>query len=34
MLEAKNITQLIVVDVSENYFGMVHFHDLIREGLK
>ncbi len=34
MLEAKNITQLIVVDASENYFGMVHFHDLIREGLK
>lgn len=34
MLEAKNITQLIVVDENENYCGMVHFHDLIREGLK
>jgi arabinose-5-phosphate isomerase len=34
MLEAKNITQLIVVDNANNYFGMVHFHDLIREGLK
>ena len=34
MLEVKNITQLIVVDASEKYFGMVHFHDLIREGLK
>ncbi len=34
MLEAKNITQLIVVDSDNNYFGMVHFHDLIREGLK
>lgn len=34
MLESKNITQLIVVDENENYFGMVHFHDLIREGLK
>jgi len=34
MLESKNITQLIVVDSNGQYFGMVHFHDLIREGLK
>jgi arabinose-5-phosphate isomerase len=34
MLEKKNITQLIVVDGMGKYFGMVHFHDLIREGLK
>ncbi|MFM7022872.1 MAG: SIS domain-containing protein [Flavobacteriales bacterium] len=34
MLEQKNITQLIVVDASGKYYGMVHFHDLIREGLK
>ena len=34
MLEQKNITQLIVVDAEGKYFGMVHFHDLIREGLK
>ena len=28
-----NITQLIVVDDSYHYIGMVHFHDLNREGI-
>ena len=32
-IRQKNITQIIVVDDSDNYLGMIHFHDLIKEGL-
>lgn len=33
VLSQKNISQLIIVDQNENYLGMVHFHDLIKEGI-
>lgn len=32
-MRAKSITQLIVVDEKEHYLGIIHLHDLIREGL-
>jgi arabinose-5-phosphate isomerase len=32
-LETNNITQILVVDVHENYVGVVHLHDLIKEGI-
>ncbi len=32
-IQQKSITQLIVVDQPNEYLGMIHLHDLIREGL-
>ena len=32
MMRKQSITQLIVVDDSEKYLGVIHIHDLIREG--
>lgn len=33
ILENNNITQLLVVDDQKNYLGVVHLHDLIKEGI-
>ena len=33
LMRSKNITQLLVVDENGGYLGMVHLHDLVREGL-
>ncbi|MEL7119635.1 MAG: KpsF/GutQ family sugar-phosphate isomerase, partial [Bacteroidota bacterium] len=33
MMRNHSITQLIVVDTENKYLGMIHLHDLIREGL-
>ena len=32
-LESNNITQILVVDAQEKYIGIVHLHDLIKEGI-
>jgi len=32
-LEQGNITQILVVDAKEKYIGVVHLHDLIKEGI-
>ncbi|WP_299017116.1 KpsF/GutQ family sugar-phosphate isomerase [uncultured Polaribacter sp.] len=32
-LESNNITQILVVDDNEKYTGVVHLHDLIKEGI-
>lgn len=32
-LENNNITQILVTDKSNNYIGVVHLHDLIKEGI-
>jgi arabinose-5-phosphate isomerase len=32
-LEADNITQILAVDEQEKYVGVVHLHDLIKEGI-
>jgi arabinose-5-phosphate isomerase len=32
-LESNSITQILVVDAKENYVGVVHLHDLIKEGI-
>ena len=32
-LEQGNITQILVVDTQEKYIGVVHLHDLIKEGI-
>ncbi|MGY0407845.1 MAG: KpsF/GutQ family sugar-phosphate isomerase [Polaribacter sp.] len=32
-LEQNNITQILVVDAAKNYVGVVHLHDLIKEGI-
>ena len=32
-LESNNITQILVVDAQEKYIGVVHLHDLIKEGI-
>lgn len=32
-LENNNITQILVVDAQEKYIGVVHLHDLIKEGI-
>ena len=32
LMKGNNITQIVVID-NENYLGMVHLHDLIREGI-
>ncbi len=34
LLNARSITQLIVTDAAGAYAGMVHLHDLLREGLE
>ena len=33
MMNKSKITQLIVVDDDDNYLGIIHLHDLIREGI-
>lgn len=33
VLKDSNISQIIVVDTNEMYLGIIHFHDLIKEGL-
>ena len=33
MMRANSITQLIVVDRQDRYLGIVHIHDIIREGI-
>ena len=33
VMENNNITQLLVVDENNNYCGVVHLHDLIKEGI-
>lgn len=33
LMENNNITQLLVVDEDKNYIGVVHLHDLIKEGI-
>jgi arabinose-5-phosphate isomerase len=32
MIKENNITQLLVTD-NGTYFGMIHFHDLLQEGI-
>ena len=32
-LENNNITQILVTDTANNYIGVVHLHDLIKEGI-
>jgi arabinose-5-phosphate isomerase len=32
-LENNNITQILVTDIANNYIGVVHLHDLIKEGI-
>ncbi|REH48825.1 arabinose-5-phosphate isomerase [Tenacibaculum gallaicum] len=32
-LENNNITQILVTDIDNNYVGVVHLHDLIKEGI-
>ena len=32
-IRQRNITQIIVVNDHNKYLGMIHFHDLIKEGL-
>ena len=32
-LENNSITQILVVDDANNYVGVVHLHDLIKEGI-
>ena len=33
MMEKNSITQLVVVDRENHYKGMVHIHDILREGV-
>jgi arabinose-5-phosphate isomerase len=33
VLQQHSIMQLIVVDEGNNYLGIIHLHDLIREGI-
>ena len=33
MMEQNSITQLVVVDEDKKYKGMVHIHDILREGV-
>ena len=33
VMEKNNITQLIVSDKDKNYIGMIHLHDIIKEGI-
>ncbi|WP_028298098.1 KpsF/GutQ family sugar-phosphate isomerase [Olivibacter sitiensis] len=33
MMKANNITQLIVLDQNASYFGIIHLHDLLKEGI-
>ncbi|NCT10358.1 MAG: KpsF/GutQ family sugar-phosphate isomerase [Flavobacteriia bacterium] len=32
-METNSITQILVTDVDDNYIGVVHLHDLIKEGI-
>ena len=33
VMENNSITQMLVVDNKNNYVGVVHLHDLIKEGI-
>lgn len=33
MMRANSITQLVVVDAEEHYLGIIHIHDILREGI-
>ena len=33
MMRANSITQLIVVDADDRYLGIIHIHDILREGI-
>ena len=33
VMKQNNITQLLVVDVNNKYTGVIHLHDLLREGI-
>ncbi len=33
LMEGRNITQLIVMDEDRHYLGMVHLHDILKEGI-
>lgn len=33
LMESRGITQLIVVDADNHYIGMIHLHDILKEGL-
>ena len=33
MMRSNSITQLVVVDASDRYLGIVHIHDILREGI-
>lgn len=33
IMESGNITQMLVIDQNKNYMGVVHLHDLIKEGI-
>ena len=33
MMEENSITQLVVVDEKQHYKGMLHIHDILREGI-
>ena len=33
MMRASSITQLVVVDSQKHYLGVVHLHDILREGI-
>ena len=33
MMRANSITQLIVVDTDDRYLGIIHIHDILREGI-
>lgn len=33
LMKDNHITQLLVVDRSNKYIGVIHLHDLIREGI-
>ncbi len=33
LMRANSITQLIVVDADGRYLGIIHIHDILREGI-
>ncbi|MCW3109593.1 MAG: KpsF/GutQ family sugar-phosphate isomerase, partial [Segetibacter sp.] len=33
VLRSNDISQLIVINKNENYLGMLHLHDLVKEGI-
>jgi len=34
LIEEHNITQLVVTDTDDQFFGIVHIHDIMMEGLE